>query len=361
MKIYTTSFGPVYMDETVQALPERIVGLSVSQVFLLADSNTADSCVPLIKPFFPDAQLLVIPAGETSKTLRQSESIWSFLLHHGADRKSLILNVGGGMICDLGGFSAACFQRGIRFIHVPTSLLAMTDAAIGGKVGVDFQGFKNYIGLFHSAEFTWIHTSFLQTLPPDEIRNGLAEIVKHAILGSPALWEKLESLPDPEPANWEEVLALSIPVKIKVIENDPQENGMRKSLNFGHTIGHSLESYFMHSPTPLSHGQCVTLGMLAETKMALDLGKITSYEFDRIQKLLVRLLPLPRIIVPAYDELQTWMMKDKKNTGNSLSFSLPTGIGSCEWDLSGLDPAPALKWLSGQVSGKTIRLMSDPF
>jgi 3-dehydroquinate synthase len=361
MKSYSSPFGPLYLEEDFAALAKRLQEIYFSKIFILADSNTAVHCVPLIKDFIPAHEIVTIPAGEQNKTMHQCGMTWSFLIEHGADRKSMVLNVGGGMIGDLGGFVASCFQRGIRFVHIPTSVLAMTDAAIGGKLGVDFQGYKNYIGLFNRPEFTWINTVFIQTLPAVEKINGLAEMVKHAIIGSSPLWEKLNAIAAIDDISWDELLHLSIPVKINIIDMDPREEGIRKTLNFGHTIGHALESYFLKSDTPLSHGQCVTLGMLAESKMAMDAGLLTKNDFEKIYALILRILAPPSITIPTADELSQWMARDKKNFNQVLSFSLPTGIGTCKWGLTGLDPIPAMEWLGEQVSGKSFRLMSDPF
>ena len=345
MKSYTSPFGPIYQEESFEQLASRLAALSYSTAFIIADSNTASHCVPLLDDFISNYYIKVITHGEQNKTMHQCGITWSYLIENGADRKSIILNVGGGMICDFGGFVASCYQRGIRFINIPTSLLAMTDAAIGGKTGVDFQGYKNYVGVFNSPEFVWINTSFLKTLPEEEIKNGLTEIVKHAIIGSVELWQTLEKIQDIQNIDWNELLELSIPVKLNIIQHDPYEKGMRKVLNFGHTIGHALESYFLTKDTPLSHGQAVALGMLAESKIALNASHISSTDFEKINTLIFRLLEPPQIELPSFEELKPWMMRDKKNVSQDLSFSLPRGIGACQWGLGGLDPAPAWEWL----------------
>jgi 3-dehydroquinate synthase len=345
MKSYPSAFGPVYLEEDFETLISRLKSMSFSKAFIIADSNTAELCVPLLGEFGSGLDIKVITHGEQNKTMHQCGITWTWMIENGADRKSILLNVGGGMICDMGGFIASCFQRGIRFIQIPTSLLAMTDAAIGGKVGVDFQGNKNYIGLFSNPELVWINTAFIKTLPHTEKVNGLVEMVKHAIIGSKELWEKIISIESIDQIQWNELLELSIPVKVNTVNMDPHEAGIRKTLNFGHTIGHALESHFLATDTPLSHGQAVTLGMLAESKMALDAGVLAENDFEKIIELIVRLLEPAQIPVPSHEDLSPWMARDKKNVSQSLSFSLPTGIGSCDWGLTGLDPAPALEWL----------------
>ncbi|HEX5111931.1 MAG TPA: 3-dehydroquinate synthase, partial [Saprospiraceae bacterium] len=336
MKSYTSPFGPVYLEESFDQLQSRLKDLSYSTAFIIADSNTATQCIPLLDNIISNYNMKVITHGEQNKTMHQCGITWSYLIEHGADRKSIILNVGGGMICDFGGFVASCFQRGIRFIHIPTSLLAMTDAAIGGKTGVDFMGYKNYIGVFSKPEFVWINTDFLKTLPKEEIKNGLTEMVKHAIIGSAALWNTLDKIQHIESIEWNALLELSIPVKLNIIQQDPYETGMRKSLNFGHTIGHALESYFLSTDTPLHHGQAVAWGMLAESKMALDENQLSTSDFEKINTLIFRLLEPPQVELPSIGELLPWMMRDKKNISQDLSFSLPLGIGACQWGLGGL-------------------------
>lgn len=353
--------GELFIDEDFHQLGEQLKAVSFSAAFILSDSNTAIHCVPLVRPSFETDHVIIIEAGEKNKTLDQSEAIWTYLIEHGADRNSILINVGGGMISDLGGFTAACFQRGIRFVHVPTSLLAMTDAAIGGKVGVDFQYHKNYIGLFSFPEFIYINPVFLKTLPRAEIKSGLAEMIKHAIIGSPTLFEALANIEDTLKMDWKNVLPASIEVKRKIVMADPMEKGIRKTLNFGHTLGHALESYFLEKKQPISHGLAVTYGMMGESKLAMDSGLLSSQDFEKILELLIRLLDPPALPLPGFPDLQIWLSKDKKNTHNRLSFSLPEKIGACRWDVMDLDPAAAIDWLNKQVSDNSIRFMSDPF
>ena len=237
----------------------------------------------------------------------------------------------------------------------------MTDASIGGKLGVDFEGYKNYIGLFKAPEFNWIHTSFLKTLPQAEKLSGLTEIVKHAIIGSKPLWEKLSVLDSVDNAHWDEIIPMSIEVKAMIIQEDPLEKGMRKTLNFGHTIGHALESHFLVMDEPISHGQAVALGMLAESRIALESGILSKTDFEKILSMIKRLLQPAEIQIPTYANLKRWLERDKKGTGGHVHFSLPSEIGTCRWDITGLDPRIGLDWLGKQVSGKSFRLMSDPF
>jgi 3-dehydroquinate synthase len=328
-------------------------------LFLLADTNTKVNCVPLLPMLSGDAHIIVIPAGEQFKNLEQCQHVWEKLIEYGADRQSLLLNVGGGMVCDLGGFAAGCFQRGIRFAHIPTTVTAMADAAIGGKVGVDVGHLKNYLGLFNPAEWIWIEPLFLKTLPQKEVMSGVAEIIKHAIIGSPALWDILQHIDEIDQMPWKEVLTQSALAKMKVVEADPKEMGIRKILNFGHTVGHALESYFLKKNTPISHGQAVGLGMMAETRMAEEMGILSSDDADKIVVLIQRIMDFSDILIPPYDELITFMQRDKKAVRHELRFSLPDAIGSCRWDVEVKNPKNALDWLSEQAATSSLRYIKD--
>jgi 3-dehydroquinate synthase len=333
MKVFTSRQGDIYLGNVRDGLQKTIQSLEPSLLIILADDNTVRHCVPLIAHLAETGQPIVILSGDRHKSLDSCNIIWSSLIQSGADRGSLILNVGGGMICDLGGFAASCYQRGIRFAHIPTSLLAMADAAMGGKTGVNFGGYKNYIGRFEAPAFIWTDPTFLKTLPRQEILDGLAEIVKHAVIGSRELWETISAFERLETIDWHQLLELNIPVKLRISDADPFEKGIRKTLNFGHTIGHALESHLLHSAQPLSHGQAVTLGMLAETKLAHLAGLLGNEEFKAIIDLILRLLAPREVTLPTIDALRPWLMGDKKKTGGSVGYSLPDRIGSCGWDI----------------------------
>lgn len=333
MKVFTSRQGDIYLGNVKDGLQKAIQSLEPSLVVILADDNTIRLCVPLVESLTQAGIHIVIASGDQHKTLDSCESIWSSLVQSGADRASMLLNVGGGMICDLGGFAASCYQRGIRFAHIPTSLLGMADAAMGGKTGVNFGGFKNYIGRFEAPAFIWTDPIFLNTLPRQEILDGLAEIVKHAIIGSRDLWESISSIEKLESIDWYQLLELNIPVKIHISDADPFEKGIRKTLNFGHTIGHALESHFLHSAQPTSHGQAVTLGMMAETKLAHLSGMLGDEDFKRIIDLILRLLSPCEVTLPTIDVLRPWLLGDKKKSGGHIGYSLPDGIGKCRWDI----------------------------
>jgi len=251
------------------ALHSVLADLPQGQLFVLTDTHTKEYCLPLLGNFIGQTpyHLLVLEAGEKSKNLISVQVVWDFLLKHRATRQALLINLGGGMITDLGGFAAATYMRGIRFVNIPTTLLAMVDASSGGKTGFDYQGVKNVIGTFTQPVTTLIHPDFLRTLPVEELLSGFAEMLKHALIASQEEWVKLLQLAQEELPQAQFVEALdstgalqaSIAIKEEVVAQDPREAGLRKILNFGHTVGHAIESVaiensIQNSP---SHGYCI--------------------------------------------------------------------------------------------------------
>ncbi|MEZ4920516.1 MAG: 3-dehydroquinate synthase family protein [Saprospiraceae bacterium] len=240
-------------------LSEKAAGRAV---FVVADENT----IGILPSFLADHPRAVLPPGEQHKTLAQCEQVWTQMLAASLDRNALVLNFGGGVIGDLGGFCAAAYKRGIDFIQIPTTLLAMTDAAIGGKTGIDLGGLKNVVGAFRQPEAVFVDPALLATLPERELRSGLAEVYKHAFIADPDLLERIRGI-EPgayQQVDWLAVLRQSIRVKVQVVAQDPLERGLRALLNFGHTIGHAVESYFLQSSSPLTHGEAIAVGMVAE-------------------------------------------------------------------------------------------------
>ena len=233
-----------------------LANLPKGQLFMLTDSHTAEYCLPILADSIGEIpyHLLTIEAGERSKNLASVQAVWDFLFKHRATREALLINLGGGMITDLGGFAAATYMRGIRFVNIPTTLLAMVDASSGGKTGIDYNGIKNGIGTFTQPLATLIHPNFLRTLPATELLSGFAEMLKHALIASPEEWIRLLQLAQEELPQAQFVAALSergllhnsIAIKEQVVAQDPREAGMRKILNFGHTVGHAIESTMLH-------------------------------------------------------------------------------------------------------------------
>jgi 3-dehydroquinate synthase len=317
----------VFTQSLLSELRAQLLALAPSSVLLLCDTNTRQHAAPLAAAI--DATLLEVPAGEEHKNMDTATALWQKLLAAGADRQAVLVNVGGGMITDLGGFVAGNYKRGIRCVLVPSSLLAQVDAAIGGKTGINVQGFKNAVGLFYEPEAVLFDTALLRTLPERELISGKAEMFKHGILADEGLFTALTQLAPAEiPAL--ELLQRAVQIKSNIVAIDPTEQAERKLLNFGHTLGHALESYFMHSQQPLLHGEAVFMGMLGETRLAVAMGILSETAGANISK---ALLPYqPERHWPHIEALMPWLLHDKKNRGAKISFSLPTAIGEAIFD-----------------------------
>lgn len=308
---------PIFIESLNEAFQQWLSLQDYSKVVVLTDQNTQKVCLPVLASLIPEKmEIIAIPAGEQHKNLQTCEQIWSLFLDLRLDRKALLINLGGGVVGDMGGFCAAVWKRGINFIQIPTSLLAMTDAAIGGKTGIDFQGIKNTIGAFYSPEAVFVDPVFLQTLPERELLSGLAEVIKHGLIGNPEL---LQMIGKGQPAQWNQeewvtILRKSIAVKVKVVEQDPMEKGLRALLNFGHSIGHALESYFLQTPAPLTHGEAIAIGMICE-----------SPKTTRKQVADIVYTYFPKVTIPetAFPDLWLYMQQDKKNSSGAVKMAVP--------------------------------------
>ncbi|WP_370089366.1 3-dehydroquinate synthase [Ekhidna sp.] len=310
-------------------LAEAISVIQPDKIAILIDENTKKHCLPLID--IRHEEIIEIKSGETEKTLETCNQIWSKLTDGGFTRKSLLVNLGGGVIGDMGGFAAATFKRGMPFINVPTTLLSQVDASIGGKLGVDFNGLKNHIGLFQDPNKVIIHTSFLNTLSERELKSGFAEIIKHSLIKSQEQWNYLLSRSF-ESIQWDEVIPKSIAIKSTVVDADPREKGLRKILNYGHTIGHALETHYLKSETPLLHGEAVALGMILENEIAERMGMLNNEAKTEIKKYLENIYQFPKML-PGYEELAKHLSQDKKNDQKGLRFSLLEKVGMCTYDV----------------------------
>ncbi|HYG16811.1 MAG TPA: 3-dehydroquinate synthase [Bacteroidia bacterium] len=312
----------VISDNGLEYLANLINSRDFTKIFVLADENTAVHCVPFLQGF--NYELITIPVGEQHKTLATCEKIFDALIEKQANRKSVLINVGGGMIGDIGGFCAAVFQRGIYFVNVPTTLLAMVDAGVGGKLGVDYKGLKNYIGLFKEPLGVFIHPPFLQTLPERELKAGFAEMLKHALIYDMDHWLELQ---DFNPRRFKGWLTTSVSIKNEIVELDLHENNIRKLLNFGHTIGHAVESYFLQKGEPLLHGEAVAIGLLCECYLSQKKG-FSEEELNHVQSCINKHFKLPKLPPDSYNQLLDYMRTDKKNTKNGIiNFTLLEEIG----------------------------------
>ena len=295
-----------------------------SQVAILVDENTKRDCLSKL-PQIENALIIEIKSGEEYKNISTCSFIWEQLTINNFDRNSLLINLGGGVIGDMGGFCAATYKRGLEFIQIPTTLLAVADASVGGKLGIDFKGLKNQIGLFHNPKAVLISTEFLETLAESELKSGFAEVVKHALISDNSLWLKLKNTPFTD-LDWEDIIDTSVQIKNKIVLADPFEKGERKKLNFGHTFGHAIESYYLEKRTPISHGEAVFMGMILETKIS-DLSETDKNE---IKNYVLSNFALP--YTPKKSSLHKFLINDKKNQNGKINFTLLNGIGNCSFD-----------------------------
>ena len=295
-----------------------------SRVAILVDENTKRDCLNKL-PKADNSIIIEIKSGEENKNISTCNFIWQELTNHNFDRNSLLINLGGGVIGDMGGFCASTYKRGIDFVQFPTTLLAMVDASVGGKLGLDFDGLKNQVGLFTNPKSVLINPEFLKTLDENQLVFGFAEVVKHALIADLDFWNYLTKT-DFQDLIWEEVIAHSIAIKNKIVLNDPKEKGERKKLNFGHTFGHAIESYYLQKGTPIFHGQAIALGMLIESEMS----DLTGIEKAEITAFILSNFSLPHN--PAKNQLIAFMQNDKKNKDGKINFSLLKGIGNCSID-----------------------------
>jgi 3-dehydroquinate synthase len=313
-------------------LAEMLRQPAVSQVLVLADGNTARHCYPALQPYLPEHTLIEIPAGEEYKTLASCETVWCELTEKSADRFAVIVNLGGGVITDLGGFCAATYKRGIRFVQVPTTLLAQVDASVGGKTGIDFQGFKNQIGVFQEAAGVFIEPAFLSTLDSRQLKSGYAEVVKHWLIADAQAFatQRHEGV---MVKDWTGIIRDSVATKQQIVEADPLESGLRKVLNFGHTVGHALESYLLlQSGREILHGEAVAAGMLCESWLSVQKGRLTEQELDKIETFLFSVYEKVQFVTLETDAIARLALQDKKNSGSTINCTLLDGIGKAVYD-----------------------------
>lgn len=316
-----------------EKLEKFLKGKQYSKICILADENTEKHCFPLISHLFPKPNLIRIKSGEENKTLSSCETIWKQMTDLRLDRKALMINLGGGVIGDMGGFCAATYKRGIDFIQIPTTLLSQVDASVGGKLGIDFHGFKNHIGVFRDPQAVLIDTRFLKTLSKEELRSGFAEVIKHCLIADAEKWQEISKLPL-EKQNWDELVTHSVAIKSKVTAEDPFEKGLRKILNFGHTIGHAIESFYLTIPKKrLLHGEAIAIGMITEAYLAWKKEFINEDDLDKIKKYLVSIYGKIEIFDFDLEKILPLVMQDKKNEKDIIQSSLLEKIGKANFNI----------------------------
>lgn len=331
---YPILFGPAAYPTLSDFINQR----KYSAVFILADTHSNEYCVPrLLSSLAVDCRLEVIEceAGEAAKNIETCVELWQVLTELGADRKTVIVNVGGGVVTDLGGFVASTFKRGIDFIHVPTTLLAMVDAAIGGKNGVDLGVLKNQVGVIRPPAMLVIDPEFLETLPQREMRSGLAEMLKHGLIYDKDYWKQFLDL-QADASQLEALILRSVEIKSEIVSQDLTENGIRKALNFGHTLGHAIESHFLESDTKetLLHGEAIAAGMVLEAFISREKGLLTAAEYAEIKYVLTDLFGTVTFEQTDLEPILDLLRHDKKNEYGAVRFALLEGIGGHKIDES---------------------------
>lgn len=318
-------------EEIADTLGQFLSG-NQRKIGVLVDNNTLIHCYPLIESILPPHFVINVASGEKHKDLSTCNGIWEEMTYHQMDRDSLLVNLGGGVIGDMGGFCAATYKRGISFINIPTTLLAQVDASIGGKLGVDFQGFKNHIGVFKEPDRIFICPEFLNTLPTKELRSGFAEVIKHALIKDAQYWDKLVKN-HWNLQTWYHHIQHSVYVKNQIVEEDPGESGIRKLLNFGHTVGHAVERHYLHEPDPLLHGEAIAIGMICEAHLSTVKQGLSKDQLEIISNYIIS--NYGKVDIPE-DELNAItknVLQDKKNIQGRIMCTLLTEIGEAVYNV----------------------------
>ena len=303
-----------------------------SKIFVLVDENTNEYCLPYFLSNLPteiEIEIIEIEAGEEHKNMYTCMDLWHTLIDLEADRKSILLNLGGGVITDIGGFIASTFKRGIEFINIPTTLLAMVDASVGGKNGVDLGSLKNQIGVINEPKAVIILSKFLETLPLNQMRSGLAEMLKHGLIFDKLYWDKLKNLNDLNTDDLDVLIKQSIEIKNEIVSKDLKENGIRKALNFGHTLGHAIESYFLESEDEkqLLHGEAIAIGMILESHLSYQSNLITKEDFAEIKYIITDVFEKIQFNESDILKIMNLLVFDKKNEFGNVQFTLLNKIG----------------------------------
>lgn len=307
------------------------------KLYILTDEHTHKDCLPVAKNIFHKGKIfseIVIGAEDVNKTLESLSTVWQKLSESGASRHSLLINIGGGMITDLGGFAAATFKRGIRYINIPTTLLAMVDASVGGKTGINFNGLKNEIGAFYPAESVLIETDFLKTLDRQNFFSGYAEMLKHGLISTPQHLNELLAF-DTEHIHYEQLKQMvgrSVAVKQEIVTQDPHEHGIRKALNLGHTIGHAFESLALAEKRHVLHGYAVAWGLVCELYLSFIKAGFPKDTMRKVIAFIKENYGAFHFTCKQYDTLYELMKHDKKNQNDIINFTLLKGIGNISLD-----------------------------
>lgn len=331
MQLIPSNGYSVHFNESgYEALNGLLEAKNYSAVFVIVDTNTNEFCLPNFLASIQTetaVEIIEIESGESLKTIETCVELWNILTELGGDRKSLILNLGGGVITDLGGFVASTFKRGIEFINVPTTLLGMVDASVGGKNGVDLGALKNQIGTINVPEMVLVDTAYLLTLPQNEMRSGLAEMLKHGLIADKNYWKQFLDLSKIDFADFDRLIYDSIKIKNAIVMQDPTENGIRKALNFGHTLGHAIESHFLKNDKPILHGEAIAAGMILESFISMQKELLTAVEYLEIKASIKNIFTDIVFEENDVNHILGLLIHDKKNEYGCILFALLDGIG----------------------------------
>lgn len=324
----------IHFETQLAPLTEVIESGKYSKIFVFADSNTSEVCLPLFREMLDDFNgfdLIETDPGEENKNIDFCIGIWKTLLDFGADRKCLMINLGGGVITDMGGFVASTYKRGIDFINIPTTLLSQVDASVGGKTGIDIDNVKNMVGTFTLPQAVFIETAFLKTLPARELLSGFAEMIKHGLIVDRNYYNELKNSDylqiDPQ------AIYRSVEIKNEVVTEDPHEKGLRKILNYGHTIGHAVETYALtNDEKPLTHGEAIAIGMICEAFLSHKNNTLSEADLKDVTDYISKLYPPYHLKADSFTQLLELMQSDKKNENGQIMFSLLSSIGKCDYN-----------------------------
>ncbi len=326
----------IISDDIAASLADAIGRCPHDRLFVLADETTARLCLPLVEQAgsMRDARRITIKATDENKNIESLAHVWTELGRMGGTRHSLMVNIGGGMVTDLGGFAASTFKRGISYINVPTTLLSMVDASVGGKTGINLNGLKNEVGVFNNASTVILDTAFLRTMDDSNIRSGYAEMLKHGLISSREMLDGLMAfdLAQPDLGALRRMVADSVAVKERIVEADPTERGLRKALNLGHTAGHAFESLAMRRGRPVLHGYAVAFGMVCELYLSTVKEGFPTDLMRRTVAFINEYYGRPEMTCDDYEELFELMTHDKKNTAGRVNFTLLGAPGDIRID-----------------------------
>ncbi len=331
--IKSTTYNIHIEHASFDALNKFLSKKEYTKYIIICDENTSQYCLSNLLfgcEALTTAEIIELESGEINKTIETCVQVWGALTDIGADKKSLIVNLGGGVISDLGGFVASTFKRGIDFINIPTTLLSMVDASVGGKTGVDFEGIKNHIGTTYEPKGVFVNSLFIETLSERLIKNGYAEIIKIALIADIEFWKKLKKLKSYKDFYSENIILKAIEIKNTIVKKDLNELNLRKSLNFGHNIGHALESSLIKQKKDILHGEAVAFGIILESEIASHLNRLSNKELKEISDYINSIYKTIKLSSSTKKMMLEFLLHDKKNQGEKLCFALPKNIGHYE-------------------------------